>query len=83
MGGLKVSKKEAQVVLFLTDNRSGIQVASAEGSAKVSDIGFGGLGLTRMLGAAGGAWSNTNEGKVLAAALLDATIKIINTLRSI
>ena len=83
LGGLKVSKKEAQVVLFLTDNRSGVQVAASEGSAKVSDVGFGGLGLTRMLGAAGGAWSNTNQGKVLAAAFLDATAKMINIIRSI
>lgn len=45
LGGVNVTKREAQVVLFLTDNRSGVQVAAAEGSAKTSDVGFGGIGL--------------------------------------
>lgn len=82
LGGVSMSSKEAQVVLFLTDNRSGIQVASAEGSAKTTDIGFGALGLIGGLGAAGGAWGKTNQGKVIVAALLDATNKIVGIIRS-
>lgn len=82
LGGVSVSMKEAQVVLFLTDNRSGVQVAAAEGSAKTSDIGFAGFGLGAGFGGGLGAWGNTNQGKVVAAALLDATNKIIDVVRS-
>ena len=82
LGGISVSMKESQVVLFLTDNRYGVQIAAAEGSAKTSDVGFGGFGLGGGLGAAGGAWGSTDQGKVVAAALLDATNKIIDIIRS-
>ena len=82
LGGVNVSMKEAQVVLFLTDNRSGVQVAAAEGSAQTSDIGFGGFGYGGGFGAGGGAWGSTDQGKVVAAALLDATNKIIDIIRS-
>ena len=87
LGGIKVSKKEAQVLLFLTDNRTGIQVTATEGSAKSSDIAIGGFGvggaLSSVLGAAAGAWGNTNQGKVVAAALLDATNKMVDIIRSL
>ena len=83
LGELKVSKKEAQVVLFLIDNRSGVQVAATEGSAKVSDVGFAGLGVTRMLAGASHAWEKTNQGKLFAAAFLDATAKMIDIIRDI
>ena len=80
-GGLTVSSKEAQVVLFLTDNRTGVQVMAAEGSARSSDVGFGGFAFAGgALG--GGAWGNTNQGKVVAAAFLDATNKVIDGVRS-
>ena len=80
-GGLRVSSKQAQVVLFLTDNRSGVQVASAEGSAESTDVGFGGMGLGGIA-VGGGAWGNTNQGKVVAAAFMDATNKIIDLIRA-
>ena len=82
LGGVSVKKKEAQVVLFLTDNRSGVQVAAAEGSAKVSDIGFGGFGFGGSMAALGGAYGSSDQGKVVAAALLDATNKVIDLVRS-
>ena len=82
LGGINVSMKEAQVVLFLTDNRSGIQIAAAEGSAKTSDVGFGGFGLGGGLGVVGGAWGSSAQGKVVAAALLDAANKVIDIIRS-
>ena len=80
---MKVSKKEAQVVLFLIDNRSGVQVAATEGSAKVSDVGFAGLEITRMLAGTSSTWPNTNQGKLFAAAFLDATAKMIDIIRDI
>ena len=67
-----VNFKEAQTVLFLTDNETSEQVASATGSARVTDLGAGGLMIGSLGGAALGGWGTTNEGKVIAAALLDS-----------
>ena len=81
LGGLKISKKEVQVALFLVDSRSGVQVAASKGSAKISDVGFAELEITRMLASGGGAWAKTDQGKVIAAAFLDATTKMIDIIR--
>lgn len=64
--------KEAQTVLFLTDNETSEQVASATGSARATDLGAGGLVIGSLGGAALGGWGTTNEGKVIASALLDS-----------
>jgi curli biogenesis system outer membrane secretion channel CsgG len=64
--------KEAQTVLFLTDNETSEQVASATGSARATDLGAGGLIIGSLGGAALGGWGTTNEGKVIASALLDS-----------
>lgn len=74
--------KEAQAVIFLTDNASTEQVGAAEGSATSTDMGIGG-GVLGMLGGGAGAWGNTNEGKVVAAALLDAVNKLVPNIRSL
>ncbi len=67
-----VNFKEAQTVLFLTDNETSEQVASATGSARATDLGAGGLVIGSLGGAALGGWGTTNEGKVIASALLDS-----------
>lgn len=69
--------KEAQTVLFLTDNETSEQVASATGSAQATDLGAGGLMIGSLGGAALGGWGTTNEGKVIAAALLDSFNKLV------
>lgn len=69
--------KEAQVMVTLINNETLEQEGVAEGSAKSSDIGIG-AAFFGGLGAAGGmGYSNTNEGKVVAAALMDAINKIV------
>lgn len=78
-GGLTF--QEAETVLFLTDNRTGVQTAAAEGSASKADLAIGGglLGGTWFGGAGAGlnrSW-HTNNGKVVAAALLDAFRNLI------
>ena len=67
-----VNFKEAQTVLFLTDNETSEQVASATGSARATDLGAGGLMIGSLGGTALGGWGTTNEGKVIASALLDS-----------
>jgi curli biogenesis system outer membrane secretion channel CsgG len=74
LSGIKFA--EAQVTMFVTDNQTTEQVIAAEGSARATDIGIGGLMIGKLGGAGGLGWGNTNEGKVVAAALLDAVNKV-------
>lgn len=73
----KVSFKEAQVALLLTDNETTEQIAAATGAAKSTDLGVGGFVLGAAGGGFGAGWSNTNEAKVIVAAFLDAHNKLV------
>ncbi|MGB3726126.1 MAG: hypothetical protein WA981_10200 [Glaciecola sp.] len=78
-GGL--SKNEAATTLLLIDNRSGVQVSSAVGSAGNYDFDiFGGF----FAGIAGGAkgFSNSPEGKIIAAAFADSYNQMVMALRN-
>ncbi len=75
-GGLKF--KEAETSMLLADARSTVQVASAKGSAKKADFRLGGL----LGGGAGGGYSNTNEGKVIAASFADNYNGIVRAVRA-
>jgi curli biogenesis system outer membrane secretion channel CsgG len=83
-GGLKF--KEAQTSMLLADARSGVQVAAAEGSASKADFRLGGLlggfGGGAAAGAALGGYSNTNEGKVIAASFADNYNGIVRAVRA-
>ena len=81
-GSLNVSKLEAQVLLTLTNVRSGVQEAVAEGSARKSDIGFGlgGLLAGGALGGGGGSYTNTDIGKIVMAAFVDSHNKLVQQL---
>jgi hypothetical protein len=74
-GGIKF--KEAQTTLVLADVRSSLQVASATGVYKKTDWALGGL-----VGAVGGgAYTSTDEGKLVAGALLDNYNTIVKSIR--
>lgn len=78
--GGSLKSNEASTMLLLTDNRSGIQLAAAEGSAKNWDYGvlagfFGGAG------AAGSGFSKTPQGKVLTAAFMDSYNQMVRAVR--
>jgi curli biogenesis system outer membrane secretion channel CsgG len=77
-----VKFKEAQVVLLLTDNETTEQVAAATGSARTSDFGIGALVFGDRGVQVGLGWSNTNEGKVIAAAILDAYNQLVRQLQA-
>jgi len=83
-GGLKF--KEAQTSMLVADARSGVQVAAAEGSASKADFrlgGFlGGFGGGGGGGAALGGYTNTNEGKVIAASFVDNYNGIVRSVRA-
>ena len=79
----QVKFKEAQVALLLSDNETTEQVAASTGAARTTDLGVGGLVVGRLGGGAGAGWSNTNEGKVIAAAFLDAHNQLVVQVRAL
>jgi hypothetical protein len=76
--GLKTKTLESQTMLTLVDVKTGIQRAVATGSARKKDytVVGGGLLLSLGVGALGGAYTNTDPGKVLSLAMLDAFRKL-------
>jgi len=80
LGG-SMQTKEAAAMLTLIDNRSGVQVAASEGSASKTD--FGAFGAAYGSSAAGGigGYTNTAQGKVIAAAFMDAYNQMVRSLR--
>ena len=79
-GGIK--SNESSTTLLMIDNRSGVQLAAAEGSAKNFDFSlFGGGAGGGMFGGAGG-YSDTPEGKVLIASFMDSYNKLVKATRN-
>ena len=76
-----VSRNEASTTLLLIDNRSGVQVSAAEGTAKNFDFGVFGASWAG-LGAAGGGYSSTPQGKVIVAAFADSYNQMVKSLRN-
>ena len=81
LGG-SMNVKEASTLLTLIDNRSSVQLAAAEGSARNMDFGaIGGL-LGSAAGGVGGGYSNTAEGKVIVAAFTDSYNNLVRAVRN-
>lgn len=79
-GGVRTS--DASTMLTLIENRSGVQIAAAEGSARNTDFALlGGLGFGAAGGAAG-AYSKTPQGKVIIAAFTDSMNNIIKSVKA-
>lgn len=79
-GGFKSS--DASTVLTMIENRSGVQLAAAEGSARNTDYSLlGGMFGGGAAGAAG-AYSKTPEGKVIVAAFTDSMNNLIKAVKS-
>jgi hypothetical protein len=78
-GGLKF--KEAQTSMLLADARTTVQVAAAEGSTRKADMRLGAGLFGGGIGAAGGGYGNTIEGKIIAAAFLDNYNGIVGAVR--
>ncbi|MCF2947185.1 hypothetical protein L0668_03635 [Paraglaciecola aquimarina] len=79
-GGLK--KNEASTTLLLIENRSGVQVSAAQGSAGNWDFNiFGGLFAGPVAGGARG-FSSTPEGKIITAAFADSFNQMVKALRN-
>jgi len=77
-----MNSKEASTMISLIDNRSGVQISIAEGSARNMDFGaIGGLFSGSGSGSLGG-YTNTAEGKVIVAAFTDAYNNLVQATRN-
>jgi curli biogenesis system outer membrane secretion channel CsgG len=78
----KLKRDEASTTLLLIDNRSSVQIAAAQGTAKKFSFGAG-LGI---FGSQGGgiasAFTKTPEGKVIAAAFANSYNNLVQALRN-
>jgi hypothetical protein len=79
-GSLKAN--EASTTLLLIDNRSGVQISAAEGSAKNYDFNLAGGLFGGGMGAGGGAYTNTPEGKIITAAFADSFNQMVGALKN-
>lgn len=79
--GSAMKSNEASTMLLLIDNRSGLQLAAAEGSAQNWDLGLmAGFFQHGLAGASG--YSQTPQGKVLAASFMDSYNQLVKAVRS-
>ena len=79
-GSLKF--KEAQTSMLVTDSRSGVQVAAAEGSSKKADLRLSAALFGSTAAGGLGGYGNTNEGKVIAASLMDNYNNVVKSVRN-
>lgn len=77
-----VKRNEASTTLLLIDNRSGVQIAAAEGTAGNFDFGLFGAGFVSGLAGGGGGYANTPQGKVVVAAFADSFNQMVKSLRN-
>jgi len=79
-GGLKTN--EAATTLILIDNRSGVQLAAAEGTAKNTDFNVMGGLFGGLAGGAAGGYSKSPEGKIIMAAFADSYNQLVRAVRN-
>lgn len=77
-----VSKNEASTTLLLIDNRSGVQISAAEGTAGNYDFGIFGAAFGGSLGGGAGGYAKTPQGKVITAAFADSFNQMVKSLRN-
>jgi hypothetical protein len=81
IGNLNVKSSEVGTVLTLVDIRSTVRLAAAEGYSKNTSVGFGGASWGSSGALAGSAYTNTDEGKLVSSAFLDAYNKLVIAVR--
>jgi len=78
---VSVKVQEAQVAIYLTNGKTGVQVAAATGKASTADAGFSAASFTGRGAGGGGAYASTEIGKTISAAFLDAYVNLVNQVR--
>jgi hypothetical protein len=79
-GGIKTN--EASTTLLMIDNRSDVQLAAAEGTAKNTDFAMFGGAYGWAAGGAAGGYSSTPEGKIIIAAFADSYNQLVKVVRN-
>ena len=79
-GGIKTN--EASTTLIMIDNRSGVQLAAAEGTAKNTDFAMFGAAYGWAGAGAAGGYSSTPEGKIIIAAFADSYNQLVKVVRN-
>ena len=79
-GSLKF--KEASTMLTLVDNRSGVQLAAAEGNSSKTDFGAWGAVFGGGAAAGMGGYTKTPEGKVIASSFADAYNNLVRSVKN-
>lgn len=77
LGGIRTKKLTAQTVLTLVNARTTEEIASAEGNARKTDIGFGAGGFLGFGGAVGGGYENTEIGRIITRAYVEAYTDLV------
>ncbi len=84
VGGISVNSSTADTVLTITNVRTGVQEAMAEGHGKKTDLGFGVGGGIFGAGGGGGlginSYQNTTIGQVVTLAYIDAYTQLVTQL---
>lgn len=83
VGGVRTKRIEAQTVLEVMNTRTTEGVAFAEGSASKKDLSFGGGSFYGFGGSVGGGYEDTEVGKVVTYAFMDAYRQIVGQLGGI
>jgi len=76
-----VKRNEASTTLLLIDNRSGVQISAAEGTAGNFDFGIFGAAFGGSNYGAAGAYGKTPQGKVVVASFADSFNQMVKSLR--
>jgi hypothetical protein len=79
-GGIKTN--EASTTLLMIDNRSGVQLAAAEGTAKNTDFALFGSAYGWAAAGGAGGYSSTPEGKIIIAAFADSYNQLVKVVRN-
>lgn len=75
--GLSVKFQNAEVAIYMTSGKTGVQVAAATGKATTADTGIDFASASGGRIAGGGAYSSTDIGKTVSAAILDAYANLV------
>lgn len=82
-GGVRTENLEAQTTMLLTNVRTGVQEAAATGTAKKTDVDFAGFGWVGGVAGGGGSYQDTEIGKIVIAAFVDAHNNLVGQMGAI
>lgn len=80
--GGSLKQHEASTTLLMIDNRSGVQLAAAEGSARNFDFGLWGSAYGWAGVGVGSGYTKSPEGKVIVAAFVDSYNQLVKAVRN-